>query len=317
MMRRPDFLRTGAAATAAAMIPRMARADDAPVRIAALQLDPAAEVYFAQDGGFFKKAGLNVDIEPFTSGVAALAALFGGAIDIAISDSVGAATAHSRGFPVTYLSPGCVFTRAAQSSSLVVLATSSIKSARDLNGKSVGTNGLKNIVEIPTSAWVDNNGGDAKTVKFVELPVPQMPAAIEQGRLDAAVMAEPFITNAQAGNNFRIISLADNNVAPEFLYSGWATTNDWAAKNPATVKRFVGAMYEAAKWSNANHALTAVILSKISKVPLDVTMKMGRVYFGEKFNLANYQPVIDACAKYGAIAKSFPASELINSAGLR
>ena len=317
MMRRHDFLRTGAAAAAAAMLPRIARADDAPLRIGALRLDPAAEPYFAQDGGFFKKAGLTVEIQPFTSGVAALAALFGGALDIAISDAVGGATAHSRGLPVTYLAPACVFTRAAQASSLVVLAGSLIKGPRDLNGKSIGTNGLKNIVQIPTSAWIDNNGGDAKTVRFVELPVPQMPGAVEEGRLDAAVMAEPFITNAQSGNKFRIISLADNNVAPEFLYSGWAATNDWAAKNPDTVKRFVSAMNGAAKWSNANHPLTAVILSKISKVPLEVTMKMGRTYFGEKFNVANYQPVIDACAKYGAIAKSFPAAEMINSAALR
>ena len=316
-MRRPDFLRTGTAAAVALLAPQIARADDAVVRIAALQIDPAAEPYFGQDGGMFKKAGLSVDIQPFTSGVAALAALFGGAIDITIADAVGAASAHSRGLPVTYLAPACVFTRAAQSSWLVVLATSPVKAARDLNGKIVATNGLMNIVQIPTSAWIDNNGGDAKSVHFVELPVPQMPAALDEGRVAAAVMSEPFIAEAQTSGKFRLISLADHNVAPEFLYSGWATTNDWAAKNPDTVRRFVIAMSETAKWANANHALTAPILSRISKVPLEITLKMGRVMFGERFDPAIYQPVIDACAKYGAIAKSFPAAELINSAALR
>jgi NitT/TauT family transport system substrate-binding protein len=316
-MLRPEFLRASAAAAATALIPHAARADDTVLRIGALQFDTAAEVYFAQGGGFFKKAGLNVEIQPFTAGVAALSALFGGSLDIAICDAVGTATAHSRGFPVTYLAPGCVYTRAAQASWLVVLSTSSIKSAKDLNGKSVGTNALKNIVQIPTSAWIDNNGGDSKTVKFVELPVPLMASAVEDGRLDAAIVSEPFITDAQTGNKFRIISLADNNVAPEFLYSGWTSTIDWVAKNPDIAKRFVGAMAETARWANANHALTAQILSRITKVPLEVTTKMGRVYFGEKFVLAQYQPVIDASAKYGAIPKSFPAADVISPLALK
>jgi NitT/TauT family transport system substrate-binding protein len=316
-MLRPDFLRATAAVAATALIPRMARADDRVLRIGALQWDTAAEVYFAQDAGFFKKAGLNVDIQPFTGSSAALAALFGGSLDIAISDVVSAATSHSRGLPVSYLAPGCVFTRAAQASFLVVRSDSSIKSAKDLNGKSVATNALKNIVQIPTSAWIDNNGGDASTVKFIEMPVPAMAGAVEEGRIDSAVMSEPFITDAQGGNKFRIISLADNNVAPEFLYSGWASTTDWIAKNPDVTKRFIDVMAKTARWSNANHALTAPILARITKVPLDVTMKMGRVYWGEKFSSGELQPVIDACAKYGAIPKTFPASELINAVAMR
>jgi NitT/TauT family transport system substrate-binding protein len=315
-MQRPDFLRASAAAAAAALIPRVARADESAIRVGALQWDTAAEVYFADGGGFFKKAGLNVDIQPFTSGSAALAALFGGSLDIANTDVVSAATAHSRGLPVTYLSPGCVFTRAAQASSLMVLATSSIRGAKDLNGKSIATNGLKNIVQIPTLAWIDNNGGDSKSVKFVEVPVPLMASAVEDGRIDAAVISEPFITDTQNGK-FRIISIADNNVAPAFLYSGCASTNDWVTKNVDVAKRFVAAMAETAQWSNANHALTAPILSRISKVPLDVTLKMSRVYFGEKFIPGQVQPVIDACAKYGAIPSPFPAADLINAVALK
>jgi NitT/TauT family transport system substrate-binding protein len=200
---------------------------------------------------------------------------------------------------------------------MVVLSTSPITVATDLKGKTIGTNGLQNIVQVSASAWIDNNGGDAKTARFVELPVPEMPAAIEEGRLDAALMAEPFITNAQAGKTFRVISLADHNVAPEFLWSGWATTTSWASRNPGLVERFVVAMNKAARWSNANHASTASILSRVSKVPLDVTLRMKRVQYGEKFNLANYQPVIDAAARYGAISTSFPASDLINALALK
>jgi len=39
----------------------------------------------------------------------------------------------------------------------------------DINGKTIAINGLKNINEIPTDAWIDNNGGDSKTLKFIEM----------------------------------------------------------------------------------------------------------------------------------------------------
>ncbi len=63
-MRRSGLLQVSAAAISAALLSRAARADDSVVRIGTLQLDPAAEVYFAQDGGFFRQAGLAVNIQP-------------------------------------------------------------------------------------------------------------------------------------------------------------------------------------------------------------------------------------------------------------
>lgn len=43
---------------------------------------------------------------------------------------------------------------------------------------------------------------------------------------------------------------------------------------------------------------------------------MLRSYYGEKLSPL-LQPVIDAAAKYGAIANSFPASEIISSYALK
>jgi NitT/TauT family transport system substrate-binding protein len=317
MIRRVDVLRSAAAAGTTFALPiHPASADETVLRIGAIPIDAAAEVYYAQAGGIFKKYGLAAEIQPFTSGVAAVAAMIGGAINISISDTVAAASAHVHGLPLTLLAPSCIFNKNSQVSSLMVLATSSIRGPRDLNGKIVATNGLMNIVQIPSLAWIDNNGGDSRSVKFIELPIPVMPAALQEHRVDAVIIAEPWITNSQASGEFRVIPLTENNIAPTFLYSGWATTTDWVAKNADVVKRFVSAMNETAKWSNANQAQTAKILSNISKVPLEVTMKMGRVTFGERFEVTTVQPVIDAAAKYGAIAKAFPAAEIINAYAL-
>jgi ABC-type nitrate/sulfonate/bicarbonate transport system substrate-binding protein len=143
-----------------------------------------------------------------------------------------------------------------------------------------------------------------------------MGPAMSNGAVDAVAESEPFVTNLLDTGKFRVISVADNNVAPEFMFSGWATTNDWANHNAAAVKKLVGVFAAVAQWANANHAQSAQILVKASKMPADVATKMIRSYYGERLEAALLQPIIDAAAKYGTIAKPFPATEVFSPAAL-
>jgi NitT/TauT family transport system substrate-binding protein len=316
MTTRARFLLAATAAMAAGTPVRPAFADDT-LRIGALLLDNTAEVFYARELGMFKRAGLDVDITTFPSGGAAASALVGGAVDISIGDVLTVAEAHSRHVPLTYLAPATVYTKAFPAYALLVAVDSPIRAARDFNGKTVATNALKNILQVPTEAWIDNNGGDAKSVKFVEVPFPTMAPAILDGRVDAASISEPFITNALDSGKFRMISVSERNVAPEFMFSGWTTTTDYAAAHPDVIKKFVAVMLESARWGNANRPQSAQILVGVNKMPPEVAAKMLRSYYGEKLSPALLQPVIDAALKYGAIGNSFPASEIISSYALK
>jgi NitT/TauT family transport system substrate-binding protein len=297
-----------AAITAAGIRPALA---EDSVRIGTIPIDPASECFYAQDMGFFKEAGARADIENFSSGGAVAAAIVGGAIDVGNVDLVTIAAAYARGVPLVMLAPAGVYTRAAQTYVLLVKQDSPIREAKDLNGKTLAVNGLKNINQIPTEAWIDNNGGDSKTVKFIELPFPAMVPALEDGKLDAVAVTEP--TLAITNGKYRVISLADKNLAPTFLVAGWTTTRDWARKNAGLAKSYAAVMTRTARWANANHENSAQILSKYSKLPLATVERMQRSYYGERLEPSLIQPVIDAAAKYGVIDKSFPASAIIAS----
>lgn len=306
---RATFVRSTAAIAALGVAGvRPAFGDDA-VKIGTIPIDPASECFYAQEMGFFGKAGITAEIENFSSGGAVAAAIAGGSIDFGNVDLVTVAAAHARGVPFVVLAPAGVFTRAAQTYVLLVKNDSPIRGAKDLAGKTVAVNGLKNINQIPTEAWIENNGGDAKSVKFIELPFPAMVPALEDGRLDAIAVTEP--TLAITNGKYRVISLADKNVAPSFMVAGWTTTRDWVQKHPDLAKRVTAVMAETARWANANHDKSAQILTKYSKLPLPTIERMQRSYYGEKLDAALMQPVIDATAKYGVIDKSFPASAII------
>ena len=316
---RATFVRTIAAVGAAiAAVPaRPARADDPVVRVGALPIDNGAEPFYGVDMGFFKKAGLDVQVTTFPSGGAAAAALVGGAIDIGITDAVSMASAHSREVPISYIAAATLHTLTSPAYAVLVGAGSTYKTGKDFEGKTVAVNGLKNILQIPFMAWVENTGGDPSKIKFIEMPFASQAAAIDAGTIDAASISEPFITNALASGKCRAIPQTANGLAPQFAFSGWTVQNDWAAKNPDLVKKFVAGMEETAKWANANRPLTAQILVKNSKMSPEIASKLMRVLYGEKLLASDFQPVYDAAAKYGVIPKSFPAAETFNPAAFK
>lgn len=291
------------------------RAQAPQLRVGVVAADFSGEVLYAQDMGFFKKAGLDVDLQTFTSGGAAAQAVLGGAIDVGLADAVSVAAGHAHGVPFTYIAPAALYTAKDPTYYLAVPESSPIRTAKDLTGKTIAVNGLKNVNQIPTQAWIDANGGDSKTVKFVELPYPSMGQALDQGKVDAAALAEPFVTFAHG--KYRILSLGDAGIGPEFLVSGYVATEGWAHAHPDLVRRFAAVMRETAEWANKNRRLSGPILVKYAKLPPGVVEGMARTLYGDRLSPALLQPVIDASAKYDVIPKAFPAREIISAAALR
>lgn len=296
------------------LIPGATLAQSAPqatmIHVGVIPSEVAAEVFYGVDLGMFKKAGLDVQIETFNNGSAIAAAVASGALDLGLSDMMSVINAHAHGLPFVYAAPGLLTTLRAPTLGLLVPPNSPIRAAKDFDGKSMAVSGLKNIAQIAASAWIDANGGDSKTVKFVEVPFPEIAGALAQGTIDTSVANEPWMTlNVQAGN--RLIFMEKGALAPSFLLSGWVTTRDWAQKNPGTLAKFVAAIHDIAMWANANETATVPILAKYTKSPETVIEHMHRGRFAETFDPGYVQPVIDAAAKYGVITAAFPASAII------
>lgn len=308
-MNRRTALRFGAAALTAPLIPSVARAQAKLLRIALVPIDNNALPFFAQEMGFFKAAGLAAEVQQMQSGAAMTAAVAGGSIDIASSNIVQLAQAHERHIPFTLVAPAGVYLPQAATTVLMVPIATPLKTAKDFAGKTIAVTGLKSIAQYAPMAWIDKNGGDSKTVKFIELPVQQMSEAMTAGRVDAAIVQEPFIAGAKL-KGMRIFADVFGAIGSSYLISAYFGTTDWAKANPDQVRAFQKVMHDTAVWANKNHAKTADILVNVLKVDPDVVPTMTRAIFAETLLPSQIQPPIDAAVKYGGIA-SFPASELI------
>jgi NitT/TauT family transport system substrate-binding protein len=289
---------------------RHAQAQTTTVTVLTTPIDSAAEVFIAKDLGYFAKQGLDVDVQPGTNGSAIAAAVSSDAADIGYSDLVTLAKGYLKGIPFVAIAPAAIWTSAAPVAGLVVPANSPIKSAQDLAGKVIAVPGLGTLAEYSPRAWIDQNGGDATTAKFIEMPYAAMPAALAAGRIDVAYISEPFL--AVVRKDVRILGYSHNAVAKQFLQSAWFTTLQWAKDHPDVVRRFAAAMRETAIWANqkANQAKSAEILAKYTKIDLATVTAMERARFGVTLTAASIQPAIDVTAKYGKF-EPFPADRLI------
>ncbi|MGA2395651.1 MAG: ABC transporter substrate-binding protein [Candidatus Lustribacter sp.] len=282
----------------------------APLRVGTILVEAAAEIYFAQDAGFFAKAGLVADIQAFDTGPAIAAAVVANALDIGYITVDAAAAIHQKHVPLVLIAPSAEYLSPTTqgTSAFMVPANSTVRSGSDLNGKTIAVIALNGITHIAARAWIDQNGGDSTTAKFIEVPPPAMPAALAAARVDAAWVTEPFL--AAAKKSARVLGYGFDVIGKRFLLNAWFTTQTWAREHPDLVLRFAQTMRETAAWANANHAASAPIVAKYTKIDPGIVANMTRSYYADQLTPALLQPLADISAKYNNFAP-FPVAELI------
>jgi NitT/TauT family transport system substrate-binding protein len=167
---------------------------------------------------------------------------------------------------------------------------------------------LQGIAHVSAESWIDKNGGDSKQVKYIELPFAAMPAALAANRVDAAVVAEPQLT--QSRNDTRMLGKSYDGIGDLWMIDAWTVNEAWLTANPDVAHRFSDAMQQAAVWANRNHDKTAELVSAATKIDISIVREMRRATFLEHVNLGVVQPVIDVGAQYGALSARFPAADL-------
>lgn len=285
-----------------------------PVRIATPGNDGNALAFYAQALGLFKKYGIDPQIQVIRNGGGAtiVAAIAAKALDVGESDLMAIAAAHEHGVSVTLLSPAYMFRSGDLTSVIITAHDSPIHSAKDLNGKTIGVASLGGVGKMLTTKWLADNGADLSSIKFVELPQVSMAAALVRGTIAAAQSGEPNIT--AAGDDIRVLASTYAAVGGRVQATAWCTSAEWPRSNPDAAKRFVAAIHDAAVWADdpRNHPKSATILSQWLPFPEGLAEKMHRAYYGQAFDVAALQPLLDAGLEYKALQTHVSAHDLIS-----
>jgi|HubBroStandDraft_6_1064221.scaffolds.fasta_scaffold108408_2 NitT/TauT family transport system substrate-binding protein len=202
-----------------------------------------ASLYLATQNGAFANHHLAVTPQLVTSGAEAVPLLLNGQIQFTAADPLGALVAISQKVPLVIVAQANVVPAnpAQDSTGLLVKASSPIGDAADFAGKTVAVNALNSLSQVTAEATIDEAGGNASAVRFVELPIPQMIAAVQRGTVDGAVLNEPYVTQAKAAGLRDVFPVMSKSVpgVPQLVY---VAAKSYVASHPATVAAFAASI---------------------------------------------------------------------------
>ena len=296
---------------ALAAIPARASAQTAPalVRMVAVTGGDFAIGFIANEMGFFKQQNLDVQTTQVPGGGAATAALIGGSYDVAITNIGSTSSAFVRGLPIALLTGGSLYSSAGPSAFLCGPLATTIRTAKDLAGKTIGVSTLRDLAQVAIMSWIDQNGGDSHASTYVELPPLDIPPSLERGRIDAGLVINPRY--AEAKDNLHAIATPYDAIAKQFMISGVVTTRAWLEQNAPIAQRMAAALRAAAKWGNANQTQHTELVAKYTKISLDLVARTPRAPLAVDSDPRMLQPPVDALAKYTFIPRRFAATEMI------
>jgi NitT/TauT family transport system substrate-binding protein len=281
------------------------------LRIVVIPTEIPVSMINANNLGYFKDAGIDAEVIALANGPAAASAVLSGAADIAFSNTLSLVIAYDKGLPVRVV-VGTDLHRATNpvQGILAALKSSTMRDGKDLNGKTVSVTAIGSTQYYATRAWADANGGDSKTIRFVEMTNPAVPAAIIAGRVDAGTLDVLTLNAQQTRGELREVANVYNSVAPVFMSGAFFATAPWASANHELVRKFVSVYQRYATWANAHPADEIAFYAKQSGFSPEALGSVPRAKFEPTVTLEPLQPVIDMAARYGAIAKPFRAAEL-------
>jgi NitT/TauT family transport system substrate-binding protein len=282
-------------------------AGDAPktpdkVNVGVIPILDVAPIYLGKEKGFFSSRNIELTLTQAQGGAAIVPAVQSGQFQFGFSNVVSMLVAKEKGLPLKVVANGVNSTGedGKDFGSILVKGDSPIKTAADLAGKRVAVNTQKNIADTAVRASVRKAGGDPKAVKMVELPFPDMPAALAAGRVDAAFIVEPGQSGARA-QGARSIASSYVDVAPNLTVAVYFTGEKLIADNPDLVKRFTEAIKESLAYADANPDEARQIIGTYTKIPPEVIAKVTLPKWPAEVNRASIDTLADLAVTDGTL----------------
>jgi NitT/TauT family transport system substrate-binding protein len=231
----------------------------AQVKVAYVPIMKFAAMYVAEERGLFDKYGLDVDIERVKSGTEAIAFLSEGTIDvggIAIVTSLW--NGWNQGLDIRIIAPGALEPFENSPTKLVVrkelIDDGTVTDVADLAGMTVAlAGGPGSGGEYLLSKALERGDLTIRDVETVQIGNADMPAAFENGSIDAGLLGSPYADQVIDGGFGEAIA---TDLTPGLMTVAFVGSGDFVTERPEAAQRFVLALMEATRMMQGDDYLS-------------------------------------------------------------
>lgn len=253
----------------------------------------SAGFFIALYDGLFKAHGLNVKFEPAISSETVIAAQNQGKVDISGGNYVSYLQAQREGkADLEIFDEGSVMLPGAQG--LYMMPHSRIHSLGDLIGKTVGINAPRNILYLLVASTLADHGIPVSRVHFRDdIPLPLMAKALQTGEVSAAVLPEPFASEAEASWGVSELADLDSGALTGFPIQGYVVTRQWAQDYPHTLAAFSAALEQGQTIADTNRHAVEMAMEQLpmKPVPLGVPPVIASMMAVDNYPVGPVNPV--------------------------
>ena len=265
---------------------------------------------------FAENRGLSVEWVKFAEVNGPTRAIVSNAIDVAFA----APSTNSIGIAADGVPVKIVLATQIAEAQIVVLEGSSIKSVRDLKGKKIGMSPAGSATHAIATAILNNNFG-LKPGEYSVAPgnEAQLAQFLAQKEIDAGVLRSVTLAQIEEIKPQRLASMVDEwkkltkGNAPPIL-AVTIVYNDYLAKNPEPVARFIAAARSALQFGSKNKPRVAEILQKAANMNATDARAYASQWDGayiasfEAADIVSLKKMYDIVKIAGSAAKDAPDS---------
>jgi NitT/TauT family transport system substrate-binding protein len=293
--------------------------EPAKLTVGLVPIHEVAPVHLGIEKGFFAEEGLSVEVQTVQGGAEVVPQVLSGDVQIGFSNTPTLMAAAATGQPVEVVAPGRgrgparVGSGEDREGAVMVRRDSPVRSYQDLAGRTVAVNALENVVDLTLSATLDRHGVDRDDVERLEVPFPEMLAALDTGRVDAAFMPAPFKTIAELSGDYRAIGFPLDDLRPGFVFTSYFASSRWAERNEEVLDRFLTALRRSMLYAAGHERETRATIARFTALPRNV---VAAIPIGNpKPDCAELETssalLADLMVEYGALERTPDLGELI------
>jgi NitT/TauT family transport system substrate-binding protein len=273
-----------------------------------------ASLFYAQESGIFRKHGLNVSFVAQATPVAIEASMQSGTEQFGFITTPVLINLNSKGVPVKCVSSvdgSQPASDAQDSTELVAAKGSGITSVKDLAGKNVAEVQLTSLNSLAVDVLAKRAGIDPSSIHQVTMPFPQMPAALSQGRVQAAVIVAPFVTTAIA-DGATVINHPNAVLFPNGTITCLDALGSYINGHKSVVAAFRAAMNESITYTRTHQSAAKATLAKyLNLTPAVAQKQILSTNWDPTLNSASISLIEGYMKEFGEIQSEPPAASMI------